>query len=243
MTHASTIHLETLADPEALARRVADWLLAAALHKDGTFSVALSGGSTPRRLYQYLAEPGYCDRFPWQRTHWFWGDERFVPHDNEQSNYRMVHDALFAHVQVPPANIHPVPTEGVAPEAAASAYDRELRAFYGADRLDPARPLFDVNLLGLGEDGHTASLFPGSPALAERDKWVVPSPGPKSDVRITLTYPALESSAQVAFLVAGRGKREMLARLRGGDEALPAAHVHPKGSLHIFGDVAATGVE
>jgi 6-phosphogluconolactonase len=243
MTHASQIHLETLADSEALARRVADWLLAAALSKDGKFSVALSGGSTPRRLYQYLAEPGYRDRFPWQRTHWFWGDERFVPHDDEQSNYRMVHEALFAHVQVPAANIHPVPTEGVTPETAAAAYDRELKAFYGADRLDPARPLFDINLLGLGEDGHTASLFPGSPALAERDKWVTTSPGPKADVRITLTYPALESSAQIAFLVAGRGKRDILGKFRDGDESLPSVHVHPKGSLHVFADVAAMGTD
>ncbi|MDF2114254.1 6-phosphogluconolactonase [Roseiarcaceae bacterium H3SJ34-1] len=243
MTRAAQIHLETFADPEALARRVADWLLAAAMRKDGIFSVALSGGSTPRRLYQYLAQPGYRDRFPWPRMHWFWGDERFVPHDDAQSNYRMVQEALFAHVPVPAGNIHPVPTEGVSPEASAAAYDRELRSFYGADRFDPARPLFDVNLLGLGEDGHTASLFPGSPALGERDRWVVAAPGPKSDMRITLTYPALESSAQAAFLVAGRDKREILRRFRDGDEALPSVHLHPKGSLHVFADVAATGLE
>jgi 6-phosphogluconolactonase len=243
MTHASEIHLETLADSEALARRVADWLLAAAVNKDGIFSVALSGGSTPRRLYQYLAEPGYRERFPWQRTHWFWGDERFVSHEDAQSNYRMVDEAMFAHVPVPAANIHPVPTEGVSPEASASAYDRELRSFYGADHFDSARPLFDMNLLGLGEDGHTASLFPGSPALSERDRWAVAAPGPKSDMRITLTYPALESSAQVAFLVAGQGKREILRRFRDGDERLPSVHLHPKGSLHVFADKAATGVE
>jgi len=243
MTDATGIHLEILADPEALARRVANWLLAAAMSKDGIFSVALSGGSTPRRLYQYLAEPGYRDRFPWPRMHWFWGDERFVPHEDAQSNYRMAQEALFAHVPVPPANIHPIPTEGVSPEAAASAYDRELRSFYGADRFDPARPLFDINLLGLGEDGHTASLFPGSPALRERDRWVAAGPGPASDMRITLTYPALESSAQVAFLVAGRGKREILGRFRDGDESLPSVHVRPEGSLYVFADVAAVGEE
>jgi 6-phosphogluconolactonase len=243
MTAASDIHLEVLADPEALARRVADWLLAAAIGKVGTFSVALSGGSTPRRLYQYLAEPGYRDQFPWQRAHWFWGDERFVPHEDAQSNYRMVHEAMFAHVPVPAANIHPVPTEGVNPEASAAAYDRDLKSFYGADHFDPGRPLFDINLLGLGEDGHTASLFPGSPALSERTRWAAAAPGPKSDMRITLTYPALESSAQVAFLVAGQGKREILTRFRDGDESLPSVHLHPKGSLHVFADVAAMGVE
>lgn len=242
MTRISDIHFEILADPESLARRVADWMLAAVTNKDGTFSVALSGGSTPQALYRHLAEPGYRDSFPWQRMHWFWGDERFVPHDDAQSNYRMVHEALLAHVPVPAANIHPIPTEGLDPEAAAAAYDRELRTFYGSDSFDPARPLFDINLMGLGEDGHTASLFPGSSVLGERERWVAAGPGPKQDMRITLTYPALESSAQMAFLVAGRAKREILARFRNGDDALPSVHVHPRGSLHVFADVAAAGV-
>jgi 6-phosphogluconolactonase len=241
MTNSSQVKLEILADPEALARRVADWLLAAANAKDGVFAIALSGGSTPRRLYEYLAEPTYRDGFPWSRTHWFWGDERFVPHGDALSNYRMVREALLSLAPIPATNIHAIPTEGVSPEAAASAYERELKSFYGAERLDPARPLFDVTLLGLGPDGHTASLFPNTAVLAERDSWVAAVVGAKSEARITLTYPVLESSRNAAFLVVGEEKRAALARLRRGDDSLPAACLHPTGTLWIFGDAAAVG--
>jgi 6-phosphogluconolactonase len=241
MTNSSQVKLEILADPEALARRVADWLLAAANAKDGVFAIALSGGSTPRRLYEHLAEPTYRDRFPWSRTHWFWGDERFVPHNDALSNYRMVREALLSLAPIPTTNIHAIPTEGVSPEAAASAYERELKSFYRAERLDPARSLFDVTLLGLGPDGHTASLFPNTAVLAERDRWVAAVVGAKSEARITLTYPVLESSRNAAFLVVGEEKRAALARLRHGDDNLPAARLHPTGTLWIFGDAAAVG--
>jgi 6-phosphogluconolactonase len=240
MTSPSEAKLEILADSEALARRVADWLLAAATAMDGAFSVALSGGSTPRRLYQLLAGPRYRDKFPWSRTHWFSSDERFVPHDDALSNYRMVREALLSRAPVPAINIHPIPTEGVTPDAAATAYERELKSFYGAERLDPARPLFDVTLLGLGPEGH-ASLFPDTAVLAERDRWVAAVIGAKAEARITLTYPALESSRHAAFLVAGEAKRATLDRLRRGDDSLPAARLHPTGTLWIFGDAAAVG--
>jgi 6-phosphogluconolactonase len=239
MTDPSTAKLEILADPEALSRRVAEWLIEAATARRGVFSIALSGGSTPRRLYQDLAEAPYRGQFPWSRTHWFWGDERFVPHDDAQSNYRMVREALLARAPIPALNIHPVPTDCASPEAAASAYERELKSFYGAERLDPARPLFDVTLLGLGPDGHTASLFPGTAVLAERERWVAAVIGAKSEARITLTYPALESSRQAAFLVEGEGKRTILERLRRGDDSLPAARLHPVGALCLFADAAA----
>jgi 6-phosphogluconolactonase len=239
MTSPSDARLEVFAEPTALARRVADCILAAATAKNGVFAVALSGGSTPQRLYEQLAAPPCRDKFPWSRTHWFWGDERFVPHDNSLSNYRMVRDALLSRVPSPAANIHPIPTEGIAPGAAASAYERDLKAFYGADRLDPARPLFDVTLLGLGSDGHLASLFPETAVLAERDRWVAAVVGAKSEARITLTYPALESSRYAAFLVVGKEKRAILGQLRRGDESLPAARFHPIGTLCLFCDVAA----
>jgi len=239
MTSPSEARLEILPGPEALARRVADCLLAAATAKDGVFAVALSGGSTPQRLYEQLAAPPYRDKFPWSRTHWFWGDERFVPHDDALSNYRMVREALLSRVPIPVTNIHPIPTEGIAPEAAASAYERDLKAFYGADRLDPGRPLFDVTLLGLGPDGHLASLFPETAVLAERDRWVAAVVGAKAEARITLTYPALESSRYAAFLVVGKEKRAIFGRLRRGDDSLPAARFHPIGTLCLFGDAAA----
>jgi 6-phosphogluconolactonase len=241
MTNFSEARLEILADPDALARRVADWLLSAAMAKDGVFAVALSGGSTPRRLYEHLAGPPYRDEFPWSRAHWFWGDERFVPRDDALSNYRMVREALLSRAPIPANNIHPIPTEGVSPEAAASAYERELKSFYGAERFDPDRPLFDVTLLGLGPDGHTASLFPDTAVLAERDRWVAAVIGVKSEARVTLTYPALESGRYAAFLVAGEDKRALFDRLRRGDDSLPAAHLRPSGALRIFGDAAAVG--
>jgi len=238
MTSLSEAGLEILANPEALSHRIAYWMLELATTTDGAFSVALSGGSTPQRLYQLLAGPPYRDSFPWLRTHWFWGDERFVPHDNALSNYRMVQKALLSRAPIPASNIHPIPTEGVTSEAAASAYEHELKVFYGAGRLDPARPLFDVTLLGLGSDGHTASLFPGTTVLAERDRWVA-AVGAETEMRITLTYPALESSSHVAFLVAGEDKRTMLGRIRSGDDSVPAARLHPIGALRVFADAAA----
>ncbi|QEX16221.1 6-phosphogluconolactonase [Hypericibacter terrae] len=239
MTGISDAKLEVLPDPDALARRVAAWLLAAATAKQDRFAVALSGGSTPRRLYEHLADTACRDSFPWSRAHWFWGDERFVPADDAKSNYRMVREALLSRAPIPAGNIHPMPTTPSSPEAAASAYERELKSFYGADRLDSAQPLFDVTLLGLGLDGHTASLFPGTPALGVRDRWVAAVVGAEPEARITLTYPALESSRRVAFLISGSEKREILTRLRRGDESLPAARLRPVGSLWFFADAAA----
>lgn len=235
------VKLEILADPEAMAQRVAEWMIELANAKKGTFAVCLSGGSTPQLFYEHLAEPHYRDRLPWSRMHWFWGDERFVPHDDALSNYRMVREALLSQAPIPPANVHPIPTEGITPDASASRYERELKSFYGADRLDPSRPLFDVNFLGLGLNGHTASLFPGSPVLAERGKWVAAVIGAEPEARITLTYPALESSRHAAFLVTGKDKRAIFDRLRHGNDSLPAAHVHPTGTLWMFADAMAVG--
>jgi 6-phosphogluconolactonase len=174
---------------------------------------------------------------PWARVHLFWGDERFVPPDHPDSNQRMAREAMIARVPIPPGNVHPVPVDGV-PENAARRYEAALRAF-AAKR--PGEPLFDVQLLGLGPDGHTASLFPGAPALAESRAWVVAAVGAKPEPRITLTYPALNESDAVAFLVSGAEKRAILRRLLAGDAALPAAAVRPKGSVTVFADQAATG--
>jgi 6-phosphogluconolactonase len=240
MTSLSEARLEILDNPEVLARRVADWLLALATAKEGRFAVALSGGSTPRRLYELLARPPYRDAFPWGRTHWFWGDERFVPRNSPDSNYRMVQEAMLAHVPVPTGNVHPIATENLTPDQSAIAYERDLKDFYGTLKLRPDQPLFDVTFLGLGPEGHIASLFPGTAVLKERSHWTGAVIGAKAEPRITLTYPALESSSEVAFLVAGAGKRPVLEQLFGGDEGLPAAHLHPvKGELRFFLDRAA----
>jgi 6-phosphogluconolactonase len=225
-------------DAEKLAQRVATWLTDHAESVTGTFTLALSGGSTPKRLYQVLATAPFRDRFPWARTHLFWGDERFVPRDHPDSNYRMVHEAMLSHVPIPATNIHGVPVDG-APEDAARAYQRTLQEFYGATAFDAGRPLFNVTLLGLGEDGHTASLFPGTETLKETKAWVAAVIGARSEARLTLTYPALASSNVVAFLVAGEGKREVLRRLRAGDTSMPAARVSPTGEVRVFADAAA----
>lgn len=239
MTAFPNAAVEVLSDPEALARRAADWLLATALAKEGTVAVALSGGSTPRRLYELLAAPPYCEAFPWRRTHWFWGDERFVPHDNAESNFRMARESLLSRMQFPATNVHPIPTEGLTPEEAAAEYERTLQSFYGATSLTPKRPLFDVVILGVGPEGHTASLFPDTAILQERQRWVAPVIGAKPEPRISLTYPALNSSREIAFLVAGEAKREVLGKLFASDTSLPAARVRPEGQLHFFLDRAA----
>jgi 6-phosphogluconolactonase len=239
MTTAASMKGRTFESAETLAQGVAEWLCALAQARDRDFAVCLSGGSTPRRLYQALATPGIASRFPWSRSHWFWGDERFVPHDHPDSNYRMALDALLSRVPIPRHYIHAVPTEGLSPEQAAAAYETILKRFHGADGLSPDRPLFDVTLLGIGEDGHTASLFPGQPALQEKRRWAVAVIGAKSEPRITLTYPAIDSSRDIAFLATGEAKRGAVAGAKAGDRELPAAMVRPIGRLHWFTDRAA----
>ncbi len=233
---ASTI--VTLDDPEALARHAAEWLTGIAEASTGPFAIALSGGSTPKRLYEVLAEPAFAGRFPWGRTHLFWGDERFVAADSPDSNWRMARLALLDHVPVPPANIHPMPTD-VPLQDAPAAYQATLQAYYCREALDMERPLFDVMLLGLGDNGHTASLFPGSASLDQTLAWVAPVTEGVPQPRLTLTYPAIACSRQVAFLVGGGAKSGVLARVIDGDRSLPAARVTAAGNITWFVDRAA----
>lgn len=231
-------------DAGTLARRAADWLVERAMSTEGRFTLALSGGSTPKLLYQLLASSDYIDRMPWSRTHLFWGDERFVAPDSKRSNYRMVRDAMLTKVPLKPEQIHPVPIT-TSPMLSAAHYERELKSFYGADVLEAARPLFDVTLLGLGTDGHTASLFPGTDALDEVERWATVSSaiaGTKPTVfepRISLSFPALNSSRAAAFLVAGADKSAMLGKVMAGQGNLPAARIEPVGQLFWFLDRAA----
>ena len=222
-----------------LAQDVAEWLTARAAAKPGRFAICLSGGSTPQALYEALATDKFRTRFPWERSYWFFGDERFVPHDDPDSNYRMARAALLDHAPIPPANIMPIPGTG-APEQAARDYAALLSAYYGSQALDMTRPLFDVTFMGLGEDGHTASLFPGNPVLEETRKWVAAVTDPSvKQARISLTYPALACSAAMAFLVAGEGKRTVLKRVLSGDRSAPAARATAIGELIWFVDDAA----
>jgi 6-phosphogluconolactonase len=236
MIKLDTASVEVKSDSQAVALYVANWLKDLALQAKDKFSIVLSGGSTPKVLYSLMAQAPYCDQFPWHKVHWFFGDERFVPQTDELSNYKMVRDAMLSKVKIPDANIHPVKTDLKDAKAAALDYELELKRYYGADKLDPNRPLFDVVLLGLGEDGHTASLFPGTAVLKEREAWVSAVIGAKPEARITMTYPVLESSHHVAFIVTGAGKQKILADLFGGDKNLPSANVKPSGQLHWFLD-------
>jgi 6-phosphogluconolactonase len=218
-------------DVDELNRKAAEQFISLAgeaISRTGQFTVALSGGSTPKALYSLLASPDYRERVDWSRVHLFWGDERCVPPDHLESNYRMVHEALLSKISLPPENIHRMAGEK-APRDAAADYENELRTFF---RLAVnAVPRFDLVLLGLGEDGHTASLFPGSPALNERNRLVATVYVERFKAhRLTLTLPVINAADQVTFLVSGESKRAIVKQLlgAGGDPAnFPAAKVSP----------------
>jgi len=233
MTHKTPPNLTVVPDATALAQTAAKRLLARFAEPRDRFAVALTGGSSPEGLYRLLATDPYRSQIPWGRVHWFWGDDRFVPQDDERSNAGAARRLFLDRVPVPTANLHSIPTDAANEDEAALRYEAELRAFYGADRLDPARPLFDLVLMGVGNDGHTASLFPGKPQVDETKHWVVgvPQAGMEPFVpRVSLTFPALASTRDMLFLVTGGGKRDILSRILAGAD-LPAARAHSDGDL------------
>lgn len=195
-------------------------------------ALALAGGETPRALYRCLATE-HRDAVPWGRVHLFWGDERYVPPDDPRSNYRLVQDSLLRDVPIPRDNVHPMPTHFPDPRDAARAYEQDLRTHFPAPW-----PRVDLILLGIGPDGHTASLFPGSPALSEQDRWVVDVRAPVDPpVRLTLTLPVLNHAAAVFFLVAGTAKADAVRRALTGPLdplACPAGAVRPVGADPIW---------
>lgn len=229
--------IDVAPDPQAAAQRAAEWIARRIAVTSDIFRIALSGGETPRLLYSTLASDPYRNRIEWRRVDIYWGDERFVPYTDERSNYRMARAALLAHVPALIDHIHPVITEGD-PETAARRYEGLLRAAYGSECLAPSLPLFHLVLLGLGTDGHTASLLPGSGALEEREHWVTAVQG-RDAMRSTLTYPAIACSSAVLFLVTGAEKAEAVARVHAGDPNLPATHIRSEGELVWFLDEAA----
>jgi 6-phosphogluconolactonase len=203
----------------------------AAAERAGTCSIALAGGSTPRGLYRLLTDRDapYLGTIPWGRVHFFWGDERHVPPDHSDSNYRMARDAMLTPADISPANIHRVRSGEPDAVTAAALYEEELRRFF---RPEPEGwPRFDLVLLGMGADGHTASLFPGSPAIDETQRWVVATRPPvQSGDRITLTLPVINHAANVVFLVAGAAKAATLKEVIEGDappQRLPSRAIHP----------------
>jgi 6-phosphogluconolactonase len=229
-----------VADPAALAQIAADRVIARISANNGRVAICLTGGSSPKKLYQLLATDPYRSRIPWDRVHWFIGDERFVAVGDPRNNMKMAREA-FLDQCAPASNIHPIPTDTADPEQSAHAYERELKSFYGAENLDPARPLFEMVLLGVGPDGHIASLFPEYPAIEESARWVVGVP--EAHVapfvpRVSLTLPALNSCREILFEIAGAEKRAILTRVLDG-ENLPAGRAHAMGETIWLVDQAA----
>ena len=235
--------LRVFPDVRALVRAAAAEVLRrgrCAVRERGLFNLALAGGNTPMALYQTLGAARSARSDLWHRTHLFWGDERAVPPEDPASNYGVAWKVGLQRLAVPAENVHRIPGESEDARRAAILYETELRARFSGE----AWPRFDLALLGLGTDGHTASLFPGSDALDERERWTeVAEGGDPPRPRVTLTLPALNGADAVLFLVSGRSKAEALGRLLGlpGEELLPAQRVHPRGERLVFADRSAMG--
>lgn len=249
MSFAAKMKMDTkiFADIDALSRGALDELLRImheSVQQRGRFAIELSGDHTPEKLYRLWADTERQNpRTPWEKVHLFWGDERYVGKEDPLSNYRMTNESLIAQVPIPAANVHRMPGQDdfATPESAAQEYEAELRRFFGS-----APPAVDLQLLGLGGEGHTASLFPGSPALEEKQRWVMAVEAPaKPPRRLTLTPVVLNQARNTFFLVAGSGKREIIAALKAerepGTSQYPAARIRPSGPVIWFLDQAAAG--
>jgi 6-phosphogluconolactonase len=225
-------------DPDDLASQAAALILESArdaIAARGRFTLALSGGSTPERTHKVLARPENAQQLDWTRVWLFMGDERFVPFDNPSSNFGMAKRTLIDHISIPPGNVFPIPTWRASPSDAAAAYAFTLSSILGpvGAPANAGPPVLDLILLGLGDDGHTASLFPGKPTITVTDQWVVASPPgvlPPSVDRVTMTFPVINAARSVAFLIAGAGKANVVRDLLEGSpdpNHYPAAAVRP----------------
>jgi len=225
----------TYSDADSLIQGAAQHIIALAassIASHGRFSLVLAGGSTPRKLYERLAQPDYARQIEWARTHIFWGDERFVPPDHPESNYRMAREALLRHVPLPPTNVYRMRGE-MEPTQAVANYNNRLADFFGLPQQPDAaaQPPFDLVLLGMGADGHTASLFPGTPAVREQQRRVVAHYVEAFGAwRLTLTPPAINAARNIAFFVSGESKAARLREVLRGPaqpEAQPAQTIRP----------------
>ena len=212
----------------------------------GFCTIVLAGGSTPQQTYELLSAPENAGQMPWQQSHFFWGDERWVTSTHPDSNFALAHKSFLSRVNIPPLNIHPMPTGHKSAESDAQVYEKHLRDFFSSKLLNKKRPgvkdmilpSFDLVILGMGTDGHTASLFPGSNILTEEKKWVAAVPegvGSPPVPRITLTLPVLNQAKNILFLVAGSKKRgildTILTRREEAEMLYPAARIKPAGNL------------
>jgi 6-phosphogluconolactonase len=242
--NANRVHVVVADDLAGVARHAANLFvrLARQAEQRGMFSVALSGGSTPKALHELLTEPPYREQVDWAHVRFYWGDDRYVAPDDPESNFRMARESLLDQLPLREAQIHRIHTEMNDPAAAAALYEDELRREFGL--REGQVPRFDLILLGMGPDGHTASLFPHTAALAVTDRLVVANSVPKlATWRITFTVPVINTAANVAFLVAGHDKADALAHVLDGPrdpEEYPSQLVAPRdGDLDWYVDRAA----
>jgi 6-phosphogluconolactonase len=238
VTGSTRPHIRVFHDPETLSRAAAEFFVSLSkktIALQGRFIVALSGGSTPRRLYALLGSLPFCENVDWNQVHLFWVDERCVPADHQESNFKHAVDAFIAKAAIPAANIHRIRGEE-GPDQAAQKYEQDIRSFFGPTAL----PVFDLIILGVGEDGHTASLFPGTAALREKTRLAAPVYlDPQKLSRVTLTLLALNHAIQVLFLASGRTKSEVVHEIVENEnrKQYPAGLVHPvRGSIDWFID-------
>jgi 6-phosphogluconolactonase len=234
------MELHRYKDGEALSQAAAKWIaerIGATLQKAGRFTIALSGGSTPKRLHQILAQPPYKEQIDWSKLHVFWGDERAVPFEDDRNNAKMAYDTLLNFVPVPGTQIHVMRTD-ITAEESASEYEKLLHQYF-----DKTPFSFDLVLLGMGDDGHTLSLFPGMPIVHEEKAWAKSFWLPAQDMsRITITKTITNKSAAVAFLTAGAAKAHALKEVLEGaynPDKYPSQEIKPSGELHWFVDEAA----
>ena len=228
-------------DAKQLSADLAEWIgnyIQEVLQKKDKFTFVLSGGSTPKQLYTLLADSPYRESIPWEKIHFFWGDERAVPFEDSRNNAKMAYDELLDKVGVKAENIHVMRTD-IGPEESSAEYEKILKQYFNGSETT-----FDFVLLGMGDDGHTLSLFPGTPVIHEQDAWVTSFFLPAQDMyRITLTAPVVNHAACVAFLAVGAGKAETLKHVLEGDfepDTYPSQVIKPsKGKLIWFIDEAA----
>ena len=238
------MELHIFKDADSLSAGAAKWIadyITATLQKQDRFTVVLSGGSTPKKLHSLLAASPYKEQIDWSRLHIFWGDERAVSFEDERNNARMAYDTLLNDVPVNPAHIHLMRTD-MDPEASAAEYERLLHRYF-----DETGPTFDLVLLGMGDDGHTLSLFPGTPVIYEETKWVTAYYLKAQNMfRITLTAPLVNRAHRIAFLATGAGKAVALREVMEGDyrpDTYPSQVIKAEqGEVHWFVDDAAASL-
>lgn len=244
------MQLHIAKDINELSIQAADFIVAhinKTLETNSRYTIALSGGSTPKLLHELLASDAYKNNIDWSKLHFFWGDERFVPLSDDRSNAKMAYETLLDKVPVIKEQIHVIQTENITAEASAEAYEKLLHEYFPAGQTDHApTTTFDLVLLGMGDDGHTLSLFPGTPVIHEEKKWVTAFYLDAQNMyRVTLTHPVANHSACVLFMTAGKGKAHALKEVLQGaynPDLYPSQIIKPSGELHWFVDEAAAGL-